>query len=262
MTAAMSASRSRPNHADGHVGTAYPASTTSASHAVRVRSVGQRSSSHALTSSRRIDGVSCSWSTGNLYQTVAPRRQGAPAAYRHGDALDRPRRAIALRQRLGASDTRRRGAAERQPVRAPRHPHAGGGGRRGRPGQSPRGVLLLWRHRFTTDTWGWEVPAGRIDPGETPEEAARRETLEETGWRPGRLRHLTTYFPHNGTSDATFHLFAADGAEHVEEPHDTDEAERVEWVPWPDIVAAMQSGMIGDGLSLTALLWMLATERR
>ena len=124
------------------------------------------------------------------------------------------------------------------------------------------GVLLLWRHRFTTDTWGWEVPAGRIDPGETPEEAARRETLEETGWRPGRLRHLTTYFPHNGTSDATFHLFAADGAEHVGEPHDTDEAERVEWVPWPDIVAAMQSGMIGDGLSLTALLWILATERR
>ena len=31
-----------------------------------------------------------------------------------------------------------------------------------------RGVLLLWRHRFTTDTWGWEVPAGRVDAGETP----------------------------------------------------------------------------------------------
>ena len=75
-----------------------------------------------------------------------------------------------------------------------------------------RGVLLLWRHRFITDTWGWEIPAGRIDDGETPEEAARRETLEETGWQPGPLRHLTTYYPHNGSSDATFHLFAADGA--------------------------------------------------
>ena len=74
-----------------------------------------------------------------------------------------------------------------------------------------RGVLLLWRHRFTTDTWGWEVPAGRIDDGETPEEAAARETLEETGWRPGPLRHLTTYHPNNGTSDLRFHLFAADG---------------------------------------------------
>lgn len=124
------------------------------------------------------------------------------------------------------------------------------------------GVLLLWRHRFTTDTWGWEIPAGRVDDGETPEQAGRRETLEETGWRPGRLRHLTTYFPHNGTSDATFHLFAADRAEHVGEPHDTDEAERVEWVPWPDIVAAMRAGTIADGLSLTALLWVMATDRR
>src|SRR5262245_18038432 len=35
-----------------------------------------------------------------------------------------------------------------------------------------RGLLLLWRHRFITDTWGWELPAGLIDEGETPEEAA------------------------------------------------------------------------------------------
>ncbi|HZM32698.1 MAG TPA: NUDIX hydrolase, partial [Acidimicrobiales bacterium] len=46
-----------------------------------------------------------------------------------------------------------------------------------------RGVLLIWRHRFITDTWGWEIPAGRIEPDESPEEAAVRETVEETGWR-------------------------------------------------------------------------------
>ena len=45
-----------------------------------------------------------------------------------------------------------------------------------------RGVLALWRHRFITDTWGWEIPAGRLEAGETAEQAARRETLEETGW--------------------------------------------------------------------------------
>jgi 8-oxo-dGDP phosphatase len=124
-----------------------------------------------------------------------------------------------------------------------------------------RGVLLLWRHRFTTDTWGWEIPAGRVDDGESPEDAGRRETLEETGWRPGPLRHLTTYFPHNGTSDATFHLFAADRAELVGPPDDIDEAERVEWVIWPDVITAMRAGQVGDGLSLTALLWVLALAR-
>jgi hypothetical protein len=45
-------------------------------------------------------------------------------------------------------------------------------------------VLLLWRHRFITDTWGWEIPAGWADPGEAAEDAARREVEEETGWTP------------------------------------------------------------------------------
>jgi len=120
-----------------------------------------------------------------------------------------------------------------------------------------RGILLLWRHRFTTDTWGWEIPAGRIDDGETPEEAARREALEETGWRPGPLRHLTTYFPHNGSSDATFHLFAADGAVHVGEPADPTESERIEWLAVDDVRRRIAAGEVGDGLSLTALLWWL-----
>src|SRR5258707_7406045 len=49
-------------------------------------------------------------------------------------------------------------------------------------------VLLLWRHRFITGTWGWEVPLGKADPGEDPLAAAAREAEEETGWRPGPLR--------------------------------------------------------------------------
>ena len=40
-----------------------------------------------------------------------------------------------------------------------------------------RGVLMLWRHRFITDTRGWEVPAGRREPGESSEQAAAREVL-------------------------------------------------------------------------------------
>lgn len=123
-----------------------------------------------------------------------------------------------------------------------------------------RGVLLLWRHRFTTDTWGWEVPAGRIDEGETPIEAAAREAFEETGWRPGPIRPLTSYFPHNGTSDATFHLFAADGATHVGPPSDPTESERVEWVPLDVVRDEIRAGRVGDGLSLTALLWWFAVE--
>ena len=83
---------------------------------------------------------------------------------------------------------------------------------------------MLWRHRFITDTWGWEVPAGRVDAGEAPMAAGHREALEETGWAPGPLTPLTSYHPHNGSSDATFHLFLATEATHVGPPTDTDES--------------------------------------
>ncbi|HKY65134.1 MAG TPA: NUDIX hydrolase [Acidimicrobiales bacterium] len=123
-----------------------------------------------------------------------------------------------------------------------------------------RGVLLLWRHRFITDTWGWEVPAGRIEPGETPEQAAARETLEETGWRPGPLARLGSYAPSNGSSDQMFHVFVADGATHVGDPSDIGESERVEWVSVDDVRGLIASGALTDGLSLTSLLWALAFD--
>jgi 8-oxo-dGDP phosphatase len=115
-----------------------------------------------------------------------------------------------------------------------------------------RGVLLLRRHRFVVDTWGWEVPAGRAEPGESPERAAARETVEETGWRPGPLRSLGAYHPMPGAVDQTFHLFVADGAEQVGEP-DGDEAERVEWLPVDEVRTLLRDGSISDGLSLVAL---------
>jgi 8-oxo-dGTP pyrophosphatase MutT (NUDIX family) len=120
-----------------------------------------------------------------------------------------------------------------------------------------RGLLLIYRHRFITDTWGWEIPAGRIDPGETPDTAAAREALEETGWRPGPLTPLLTFQPTNGLSDQRFHIFLADGATHVGDPSDPGEAERVEWVPVDEVRALVAGGEMPDGLSLTAVLYAL-----
>jgi 8-oxo-dGTP pyrophosphatase MutT (NUDIX family) len=121
-----------------------------------------------------------------------------------------------------------------------------------------RGVLLLSRHRFITDTWGWEIPAGGLDPGEDAAEAAVRETIEETGWRPEGLRPLVTFHPANGISDQTFHTFVSDGAVRVGEPTDFGEAERVEWVPVSELRRIVRDGEMRDGLSLTAITYALA----
>jgi 8-oxo-dGTP pyrophosphatase MutT (NUDIX family) len=104
-------------------------------------------------------------------------------------------------------------------------------------------VLLLWRHRFITDTWGWELPAGVVDADETLEKAAVREMIEETGWRPGPVEHLITVEPSNGLSDAQHHVYWADGAEYVGEPQDGFESDKREWIPLaavPDMISRQE----------------------
>lgn len=120
------------------------------------------------------------------------------------------------------------------------------------------GVLLLWRHRFISGTWGWEVPAGAVEPGEDLPAAAAREVLEETGWRPGPLTPLIAWHPQNGRSDQVFHTYVAAGATAIGAPSDPSESERVEWVPVDRLRELVRSGAVHDGMSLTALLWWLA----
>jgi 8-oxo-dGTP pyrophosphatase MutT (NUDIX family) len=120
-------------------------------------------------------------------------------------------------------------------------------------------VLLLRRHRFITDTWGWEIPIGGVEPGETPEAAARREAEEETGWRPlGSMTPLVRTQPSPGLMATEHHVFEAARAQYVGEPKDAFESERVEWVPLADVRPLIAEGEISSGTTLVALLHLIA----
>jgi 8-oxo-dGTP pyrophosphatase MutT (NUDIX family) len=116
-------------------------------------------------------------------------------------------------------------------------------------------VLLIWRYRFIPDRWCWDVPAGKVAPGEAPADAAVRASVDETGWRPGPARLLGEYHPSPGISDQRFGIYVATGAERVAEPS-MNEVERLEWVPLARVRELIRDGQV-DGLSLTSLLWAL-----
>lgn len=124
-----------------------------------------------------------------------------------------------------------------------------------------RGVLLIHRHRFIPDTWGWEVPAGRLEEGEDVVSGAARETLEETGWRPGPGSRLGGGFAAPGMMDLRHEIAVFQGAEHVGDPEDRNEADRVDWIQAARILPLIESGEIPDAFTQQALLLALAVGR-
>lgn len=126
--------------------------------------------------------------------------------------------------------------------------------------EAQENVLLLWRHRFITDAWGYEIPIGAVDSGESPAEAAAREVEEETGWKPANLRPMVVTHPSGGILDSTHHLYRAVGATHTGPPMDSFESTRIEWVPVDDLRRLIDKHQIVAGSTLVAILYVIATR--
>ena len=126
--------------------------------------------------------------------------------------------------------------------------------------ENARGDILLIRsNRYITQTTAWELPAGRVDAGETTDEAAVREVMEETGYRIANLRQIYRYYPTNGISDQRFVLFHAVALEQVGSP-DPREVSETRWFSKADIRNMISLNEILCGLSLTGLLLALSAE--
>jgi len=123
-------------------------------------------------------------------------------------------------------------------------------------------VLLLWRHRFVPDEFGWELPGGIVEADEDPAVTAHRETVEETGWRPtGPMRHLITFQPMAGMVDSPHEVYLAEGAEYVGAPADAEEAGWVEWIPLSELPKLIRLQSVGGSGSLVGLLYVLGLGR-
>jgi 8-oxo-dGTP pyrophosphatase MutT (NUDIX family) len=121
-------------------------------------------------------------------------------------------------------------------------------------------ILMLRRHRFIDDSWGWEVPVGIVERGEDPVLTAYRETEEETGWRPLQLDRALTFQPAIGIADSEHFVFVGEGAEYAGPPREQNEADEVAWVPIGDVKKMIADGSVRDGASLVGLLHVLTSR--
>jgi ADP-ribose pyrophosphatase len=122
------------------------------------------------------------------------------------------------------------------------------------------GVVLLRQYRYAADGYIWEVPAGKLDAGETPEECARRELDEEAGLRARDLRFLTTILTTPGFTDEKIHLFLAGGLREGEMRHEGSEFIECHRMPLRRALELTQTGEISDAKTVCTLLYAAAFE--
>jgi len=114
-------------------------------------------------------------------------------------------------------------------------------------------VLLVRQYRYATGGWLLEIPAGKLDSGESPETCAIRETEEETGYRPGTLQALGWIWTTPGFADEKIWLFLATGLSLTAQVLGDDEVLSVERMPLQEAVERAARGEIHDGKSALAL---------
>jgi ADP-ribose pyrophosphatase len=115
-------------------------------------------------------------------------------------------------------------------------------------------VLLIRQYRYATGGSLWEVPAGKLDPGESPESCARRELEEEAGCRAGRLEPLGPMWASPGFTDEKIHLYAAFDLSEVPQRLEADEVIELERMPFSRALELVWSGELTDAKSQLALL--------
>jgi len=116
-------------------------------------------------------------------------------------------------------------------------------------------LLLEHQFRFPAGRHFLELPAGKIDPGETPLAAAQRELVEECGYTAGEWRHLGTSHPCIGYSDERIEILTSRDLTHV--CHARDPGEFLELLPvaLDEALAWVRDGRITDGKTIVGLLW-------
>jgi 8-oxo-dGTP pyrophosphatase MutT (NUDIX family) len=116
-----------------------------------------------------------------------------------------------------------------------------------------RRVCLLQQYRHAFRKWLWELPAGKLDPGETPLVTAQRELIEEAGMKAKNWMPLGGVISSPGVFTEVVHLFLAEDLTPTRKANEEHELIEVHWVPLAEAIERAMSGEIDDGKTLAGL---------
>ena len=122
-------------------------------------------------------------------------------------------------------------------------------------GSTPQ-ILLERQYRHAAKDFLWELPAGRIDPGEHELQAAKRELIEETGYRADRWRRILKFYASPGFVAETMSVYLATGLRAGEAEPEEDEVIHIRFVPLPVAVNMAVKGTIRDAKTISSVLWL------
>ncbi len=115
-------------------------------------------------------------------------------------------------------------------------------------------ILMERQYRHAAQQYLWELPAGKIEPGEDPLEGAKRELAEETGYRAKKWRPLVEYYASPGFLGESMKVFLAEGLEPGEAQPEEDEHIELRLVKLSELLKRIEKGAILDGKTLTSVL--------
>lgn len=115
-------------------------------------------------------------------------------------------------------------------------------------------LILLKEYRHPVKQWLLSCPGGRIDEGESPIEAAKRELLEETGYAAEEYIYMNALFPLPAVCDQQLHYILAKGAKRVQQTqHEPLELIQVQEMTFPELVQQLSTGVLTDANLCSAL---------
>jgi ADP-ribose pyrophosphatase len=121
-------------------------------------------------------------------------------------------------------------------------------------GSEPR-ILLIRQYRYASDEMMWEIPAGRIDDGEQPLEAGKRELVEETGFTARKWKRALSFYASPGFMDEIMHILLAEDLTSGKATPEEDERITKRFFPLSTVVNMINSGKIRDGKTIAGVLW-------